>query len=102
MPVGEFPGLALNNNRRTIRAPINPMDKSTVVSIIPKRIVETKATITPGYFELASGSFDNPSILVVGPSRLRIQSSVTMLMVCSRVTCQTRCPAYSTSPVNMM
>lgn len=67
MPVGEFPGLA-QSNRRTIRAPINPMDKSTVVSILPKRIIEIKPTISPGIFELAPGSFENPSVLVVGPS----------------------------------
>lgn len=67
MQVGEFPGLG-NNNRRTIRAPINPMDKSTIVSILPKRIEERKATITPGFFTIEPGTFDNPTILVVGPS----------------------------------
>lgn len=67
MQVGEFPGLA-QTNRRTIRAPINPMDKSTIVSILPKRISERKATISPGFFEIAPGTFENPSILVIGPS----------------------------------
>jgi len=62
--VGEF----LDPNRRTIRAPTNPMDKSTVVSILPKKISERKATIQPGLFEIEAGKFDNPSILVVGPS----------------------------------
>lgn len=65
--VGEFPGFA-PTNRRTIRAPINPMDKSTVASILPKRIVERKATCQPGTFELNPGTFENPSVLVVGPS----------------------------------
>ena len=65
--VGEFPGMQATN-RRTIRAPINPMDKSTVVSILPKTISERKATIFPGFFELKPGTFDKPSILVVGPS----------------------------------
>jgi len=68
MQVGEFPGLQHANNRRTIRAPINPMDKSTVVSILPKEIHERKPTIQPGFFDLGPGSFDSPSILVVGPS----------------------------------
>ena len=68
MQVGEFPGLQNNNNRRTIRAPINPMDKSTVVSILPKEIHERKATIQPGFFDISPGSFDHPAILVVGPS----------------------------------
>ena len=67
MQVGEFPGIA-QANRRTIRAEVNPMDKSTIVSILPKPISERKATITPGFFHLGPGSFDSPSILVVGPS----------------------------------
>ena len=67
--VGEFPGIVNSRtSRRTIRAPVNPMDKSTVVSILPKRIHERKATINPGIFEIGPGTFENPSILVVGPS----------------------------------
>jgi hypothetical protein len=62
--VGEF----ANPNRRTIRAQVNPLDKSSIISIFPKQIIERKATIQPGIFELPSGTFDNPSILVVGPS----------------------------------
>lgn len=65
--VGEFPGLS-NPNRRTIRAPINPMDKSTIVSILPKLISERKATVSPGIFELRPGTFEKPSLLVVGSS----------------------------------
>jgi len=65
--VGEFPGLQ-NNNRRTIRASVNPLDKSTIVSIMPKEIHERKPTIQPGFFDMGPGSFDSPSILVVGPS----------------------------------
>ena len=67
MQVGEFPGLH-GPNRRTIRAPVNPMDKSTVVSVLPKLIWERKITIQPGVFEIKPGTFDNPSILVVGSS----------------------------------
>lgn len=67
MQVGEFPGIQ-NAKRRTIRAPVNPMDKSTVVSILPKPIYERKITIQPGVFEIAPGSFEKPAILVVGPS----------------------------------
>jgi hypothetical protein len=67
MQVGEFPGLS-QANRRTIRAPSNPMDKSTIVSILPKSISERKATVQPGVFELSPGSYDSPSVLVVGPS----------------------------------
>lgn len=55
-------------NKRTIRAPVNPLDKSTIVSIYPKEIMEVKHTIQPGRFTLGAGSYDNPTILVVGPS----------------------------------
>lgn len=67
MQVGEFPGISAPN-RRTIRAPVNPMDKSTIVSILPKPIYERKITLQPGVFELLPGTFDNPSLLVVGSS----------------------------------
>jgi hypothetical protein len=65
MAVGTF---FSNSNRRTIRAPINPMDKSTVISILPKEIHETKPTIQPGVFDIPAGTFDKPAILVVGTS----------------------------------
>jgi hypothetical protein len=65
--VGQFPGLN-DWKRRTIRGPINPMDKSTVVSILPKRIEEKKVTIQPGVFVIEPGTYENPALLVVGPS----------------------------------
>lgn len=65
--VGAFPGLNAMR-RRTIRAEVNPMDKSTVVSIFPKEINEVKHTIQPGRFHIDAGTYDNPAILVVGPS----------------------------------
>jgi len=55
-------------NRRLIRAPINPLDKSTVVSILPKQIDEVKHTIQPGRFIIPPGSYDKPALLVVGSS----------------------------------
>jgi len=67
MPVGGFPGMQ-SQMTRTLRAPVNPMDKSTVVSIFPKEIHETKNTISPGKFHIDKGSWDKPAILVVGPS----------------------------------
>lgn len=54
--------------RRTMRAPVNPMDKTTIVSIYPKHIHEVKLTIQPGVFDIKAGSYENPAILVVGPS----------------------------------
>lgn len=65
--VGQFPGIQ-NPNRRTIRGPVNPLDKSTVISILPKEIDETKHTISPGRFIIPPGTYDRPSFLVVGPS----------------------------------
>jgi len=66
-PVG-FPGFEGLTRRRTTRAPVNPMDKSTIVSIYPKELDEVKHTIMPSRFHLDAGSFENPAILVVGSS----------------------------------
>lgn len=62
-----FPGME-TMRRRTVRAPVNPLDKSTVVSILPKYIDEIKHTIQPGRFEIQAGTYLKPAILVVGPS----------------------------------
>lgn len=58
----------MNPNRRIHRAPVNELDKSTIVSIYPNRIVEEKPALQPGRFVIEPGTYDNPSILVVGPS----------------------------------
>jgi hypothetical protein len=65
--VGEFPGIS-GLRRRTVRGPVNPLDKSTIVSIYPREINEVKYTITPGTFCIGPGSYENPALLVVGPS----------------------------------
>lgn len=57
-----------HSRRRTIRAPVNPMDKATIVSIFPKDVKQINPTIQPGYFHIPAGSYENPSIIVVGPS----------------------------------
>lgn len=44
------------------------MDKSTVVSIYPKEIIEIKHTIQPGRFVIPAGTYEKPAILVVGSS----------------------------------
>lgn len=64
--VGQFPGI--DAHRRVIRAPTNPLDRSTVVSIFPKEIDEVKHTIQPGRFLIPAGTYEKPGILVVGPS----------------------------------
>lgn len=56
------------DRRRTVKAPVNPLDKSTVVSIYPRYIEETKVTLQPSKFILQPGTYEHPSILVVGPS----------------------------------
>ncbi len=58
----------MSNDRRVIRALDNPMDKSTIVSIFPRRIEEIKVTIEPGRFIIEPGTYDEPSTLVVGSS----------------------------------
>lgn len=67
MSVIGLPGFDLLH-RRTIRADVNPLDKSTLVSIYPLPITETKVTIEPGVFTLPAGSEAIPSLLVVGSS----------------------------------
>lgn len=63
----EFTNTMLNG-RRLIRSAKNPMDKCTIVSIFPQEIDETKHTIEPGHFHIEPGTYENPSILVVGSS----------------------------------
>lgn len=65
--VGEFPGRSAFR-RKTIRGPVNPMDKTTIVSIYPSEIIETKPTISPGNFLIPAGNYENPSTTVIGPS----------------------------------
>jgi len=55
-------------NRRAVRAPVNPMDKSTLVSILPFQLDEKKPTIFPGRFQVPAGSDTNPGTLSIGPS----------------------------------
>jgi hypothetical protein len=65
--VGNAPWMG-NIHQRVQRAPVNELDKCTVVSILPKPIFEIKPTIQPGQFRIAPGSYDKPSVLVVGTS----------------------------------
>lgn len=61
-----FPGF--DNNRKTMRAPVNPLDKATIISIYPKPFYSEKPTMQPGRFNIPAGSYDKPSVYVVGPS----------------------------------
>lgn len=60
---------AFSNNRMTIKAPVNPLDKTSIISIFPKKMApEHKPTIQPGTFQIPYGTFADPGILIVGPS----------------------------------
>ena len=65
MAVGAF---MRDSMHRAVRAPQNPLDKSTVVSLYPREIDERKVTIQPGHFIVPAGSRKAPGILVVGTS----------------------------------
>jgi hypothetical protein len=54
--------------RRAVKAPDNPLDKSTIVSIYPRNCKFKNITLQPGRWFIAAGSFEKPSLLVVGPS----------------------------------
>jgi hypothetical protein len=58
----------VSHRPRATRTPTNPLDKSTVVSILPCRIEEWKRTLQPGRFILEAGSYEKPTVLVVGTS----------------------------------
>lgn len=51
---------------RVERAPVNPLDVSTIVSIYPNRIDETKHTLQPNRYIIEAGSYEKPAILHVG------------------------------------
>lgn len=71
MAIADIPLSALSNphmRRRTIRSEVNPLDKSTVVSIFPKALHEFKWSIEPGEFIVPPGTYEKPSTLVVGSS----------------------------------
>lgn len=67
MLVGQFPSMR-DITRRTVRGPDNPLDKSTIVSIYPKPIKFKNVTLTPGRWRIEAGNFENPAMLIVGPS----------------------------------
>jgi len=64
--MGVLGGVYTNIHRRTIRSPQNPLDRSTIVSIFPIDLDENKCTIEPPNYKVPRGSFDKPSLLVVG------------------------------------
>jgi hypothetical protein len=63
--VGDFGNF---NRIRLPRSMKSPMDKCTVVSILPLEITEVKVTIDPGKFHIKKGTYEDPAVLVVGGS----------------------------------
>lgn len=55
---------------------INPADKSTIISLIPKAIVEYKPTIFPSKFRIEAAKPGSFELLVVTPSSWWMQSSI--------------------------
>jgi len=58
---------ALRQNKPE-KMPVNPLDRSTIFSILPKKITEKNCTLDPGIFVIEPGTETNPTRLVVGPS----------------------------------
>lgn len=65
--VGNFPNLR-EISRRTVRGPVNPLDKSTIVSVYPRPCSFKNVTLSPGRWYLPAGDMENPTLLVIGPS----------------------------------
>jgi hypothetical protein len=65
--VGAFPNLK-ELSRRPVRGPVNPLDKSTIISIYPKPIEFKNPTLLPGKWNIEAGTVEKPAMLVVGPS----------------------------------
>lgn len=56
------------------RMPVNPMDKSTIVSIIPKIITEWKPTLFPGRFIIPAAKPGDFELFIVEPSAWYLNS----------------------------
>lgn len=54
--------------KQIIRGPVNVHDRATIVSILPREVIQLEHTIFPGKFVIPPGSYDDPARLVVGPS----------------------------------
>lgn len=59
-----------------IPLPKNPMDKSTIVSIYPKEIVDIKPTLFPGRFVVPAADDNDFSLLVVSGSSYYLPSPI--------------------------
>ncbi len=55
-------------DQRLERAPLNPLDKCTIVSIFPRAIMAVKETTQPNTYHIPAGDIDKPASIVVGSS----------------------------------
>lgn len=55
-------------HKRMHRKPINPYDRSTIISVFGREVIENKHTIFPGRFVVAPGTAENPSLTVIEPT----------------------------------
>jgi hypothetical protein len=61
--VGEFV-----QPRKIAVQPRNPLDKATIVSIYPRKIIEEKWTLQPRRWEIPAGNMREPSVTIIGPA----------------------------------
>src|SRR6266571_1125729 len=59
---------ALSNIRRVNRLPINPLDRSTIVSIYEKQIQINNPTLFPGSYLIPAAPIDSFELLIVKPA----------------------------------
>lgn len=55
-------------HKRLHRKPVNPYDRSTIVSVYPREVIENKPTVFPGRFVIAAGTIELPSLTVIEPT----------------------------------
>lgn len=65
--VGAFPGWE-QMRRHTRRAPVNPLDKSTIISVYPIQIEEKKPTLQPNRWIIPPGTKERPSCTLITPA----------------------------------
>src|SRR5712691_1323851 len=70
MPFTAGPGFGnFNTHRRVaIRTPVNPLDKSTIVSVYLKPIASNNPTVFPGNFIIPAATPTTFELLTIGPS----------------------------------
>jgi hypothetical protein len=63
-----MPFLLEGPNQVLERAPLNELDKCTIISIFPRAIISVKETTQPNTYHIPAGEPDKPASIVVGSS----------------------------------